>query len=237
MRKLMLMFGFVVLFSIGSLAQAGIIFADGFEADTVGQPASRWVDSRGWDRVDTVVSDIVHSGTKAVKINDSTSSWSRGIKTTDFSPVSAGTVEWTFYINPPSGQSSNPLIECHLVSDNGKPYATILLSYDGKVGYGSRNSWQSYTNQSFVFNDWNKFKAVVDIDANKWSLYYNDNLIVSDIPSGNPSGDPGNSVNNITFTGGSGATPVFYVDDVSLVPEPATIGLLAAGMLGFVRRR
>ncbi len=236
MKKMLMLFG-LVLFVSGVSARAGIIFSDGFESDTVGQPASRWVDSKGWDRVDTVVSDVVHSGSKAVKISDTSSSNTRGIKTTDFTAVSSGIVTWTFYINPPSGETANPEIECHLKSDNGKPYATILLGYDGKVGYGSRTSWQTYTSTSFTFNDWNEFKAVVDIDNNTWDLYYDGTLVVSGIASGNPSGDPGSTANEIVFTGGTGATPDFYLDDVSLIPEPATVGLLTLGMFGLLLRK
>ncbi|MCY2951696.1 MAG: PEP-CTERM sorting domain-containing protein [Planctomycetota bacterium] len=86
-----------------------------------------------------------------------------------------------------------------------------------------------------VRGQWVPLRFVIDLDANSVATYYN-NQQLSSGQWFNPQ-DGVAAVKAVDFFGNN-AGPVFY-DDISLqpIPEPGSLGLLALGALGLLRRR
>ena len=97
----------------------------------------------------------------------------------------------------------------------------VIQYYSG--GYHS-------TGIQYVAGEWKKLELDWVIGESTYSLTYNGQT-KTNIPVRDASG----SINGI-MVADSWGSPGSYVDAVP-VPEPATIGLLAMGALGFIRRR
>ncbi len=129
----------------------------------------------------------------------------------------------------------------------GKRYAEIALldSYLGGVGVGLvwradgklGDSQGNVSAINFVNQAWKQIQLDLDYSANSYSLYYDGQLI----SSGNFAGAAaGASVLNILLETKSlmdnpNPNDSFLVDNIEITPEPASLALLALGML--IRRR
>ncbi len=126
----------------------------------------------------------------------------------------------------------------------GQTYLILMSSYSDD---GASNVWSLQTNfnmdtglvtsemggggtLALVKDMWVPFRAEIDLDANTFSEFYNDQLLGSGTWSTGPV-----QVQAIDlFANNAGAV---YYDNINLVPESSSIALAAAGALGLCLRR
>lgn len=93
------------------------------------------------------------------------------------------------------------------------------------------NAWEN-TSASLSEDVWHDFRAVVDMDAGQWDLYVDDTAVFTDRAF---------DTNSLSSVNGLMVIPQqseIYLDNVLIaVPEPASIGLMGAGVLMLVGRR
>ena len=86
------------------------------------------------------------------------------------------------------------------------------------------------TSVPVVFGEYVKFDLYFDVFAETATLYINDTVTdVIDVPFVNPS--DGVAAMNSSHVSDPGGSARWYLDNVSVVPEPATLCLLAVGSL------
>lgn len=81
-----------------------------------------------------------------------------------------------------------------------------------------------------VRDQWIEAKAVFDVDAMTVATYYNG------VESNDPGGFGEHEVAGLDIWTAEG-TSTLYIDDISMVPEPATMALLGLGALALLRKR
>ncbi len=204
----------MVLSVVVSLANAGSVFFDGFENNNVGDiPPLHWEHSLGWGGGGVITNVPVHRGVRSLCIDDTTSSWAIGFKSSYFTEQTNGVIEWEFYLRPTTNDQQ---VECMADDTNSKPAAVVLFRDDGNIGYGSRSSWNVNTSVPYLVDAWNHVLVKIDLDSGVWNLTVNGTVIATGIDSGNPNGDNAGKINTVKFTGSSSAITSFYVDDVAL---------------------
>ncbi len=114
------------------------------------------------------------------------------------------------------------------------------IAQEMRVSPVSDITWPSQTIANFTNNDWHTFKI---IQTNVWGetlgstqIYLNEVLLGTYYTHW--SGWAG-WMDDILFDYAVTGTGAMYIDDmtVSIIPEPATIALLGAGVLGLIRRK
>jgi hypothetical protein len=86
-----------------------------------------------------------------------------------------------------------------------------------------------------ITGQWVEMRAEIDLDADWVDLYYGGTLLSGKVWTEGVSGAGALNIGAVDLFA-NGATSIFW-DDISLVPEPASLALLAFGALALVRRR
>lgn len=223
MKNLLVVAG-VLLLAAGSSQAALTPWFDSFE-DPDGN--SNWSHPSGGSF--KAVSDVGgHTGSKAMRWDLANG---RKVERSFGTPDSPFSIEFYLYHNnntatrikhrimlhAGSGESGDRMMALKLEDhDNGTTFG--IGSEDGAGGIGPLDE-----------HVWHKFN--IDVrpgDGYDW--YVNDTLIGSRASGG---GSPQYLILKRNSSGGS----VSYIDSINITPEPATLGLLAMGGLGLLRRR
>lgn len=117
--------------------------------------------------------------------------------------------------------------------NHGGPYNWSIQSHFDAATNTFADDFNPVAAVPFTRGVWNDLRVFINLDANTRTMYLNGNVV----SQGNWTTDA-NSLVNIgaidLFANGAGS--VFY-DDMQLVPEPATMSVLALGALALLRRR
>lgn len=213
------------------------IFSDGFEGDTAGSFPSKWVYHN--DNADAVVVDgtsdptVVLSGDKALQVTFN-GGYASGVITT-FAPVTEGIVSFAARVD--SASDDLQLMGLHNSADTEAPGNHLIT-----VSAGPRNGGWEYivgltsTGIQVPFGEYVLLDFVFDTAASSATLYIGGAVTnIVDYPFFNPS----SGVTTLRSCDDTGAgTAQWYLDDVEVVPEPATVSLLALGLGAvFMRKR
>lgn len=220
---------------------SGAVFSDNFDGYVAGSQIHGQGGWKGWDN--TPAAGALVSDTFSASAQNSVSITGGSDLVHTFTGATSGI--WTFSIMQfvPTGAT-------------GDSFVILLNQYND----GGPNSWSVQThvnmdtnviiadyptpggiNLPLIRDQWVEFRAVIDLDTNSVSEFYNGALLSShEWRDAGALGDP-NSLNAITAVDlyGNGASPVFY-DNISLIPEASSSALLllcVTGLAGVRRRR
>jgi hypothetical protein len=223
----------VVVFVLATDVSATTVFSDDFENDTTGTFPSQWViqhkdpvqinaDAVVVDR--TTAPGMVYGGDKSARITF-TGGKGSGIKTT-FNPVTQGVVSFYCMIEWASDDlqlmglhnfSSTELSTSHLITLSAQPYNSV---------------WE-YSVSGFslgipvVFGEYDRFDFHFDTDLDVATLYINNQITsVVNFPFENPS-EGLTTLKSVNYSGPG--TAQWYLDNVTVTPEPTTLLLLGLG--------
>ncbi len=105
----------------------------------------------------------------------------------------------------------------------------VTMHEDGNLQYND-GAWKTLT--TYASKEWVKVQVVVDMDAKNYDILVNDVVLATDVGF-NKSGVTG--ISRIYLDNSGPATN--WVDQISIVPEPTILSMLAIGGLGVLIRR
>jgi len=227
-------------------AQSATVFSDDFDGETVGNDPSQWTDNSSDTNADVSVSSTeAQSPSNSMLLDDDTSG--AAIANATFSEITSGIVEWEFSFFE-TATNTDPLVPGLMRArlgnssedeDNG---LLVITAGDGSGNVLFRQS-TTETNPDTVIgtialDEWNTVRVVGDLATQMADVYFNGALAVSDQLFRNTV----SSFDALQFDSSAGLTGDLFIDDVSVtvIPEPASLGLLGLGgavMLSGRRRR
>ncbi len=156
------------------------------------------------------------------------------VRTAGFAP-SGDQGMLTAYVNIASSDTEVPANSMMVGAYDDAAGESLWLGYDRnnpKLYYRGSGYNQTYTNIDAQFHHWYKVEFVIGDSGT--SLYVDDTFVVTYTSM--------TKIDAVKVAGtywGSSPFPGILVDDVSFVPEPATICMIGIGacVLGFLRRR
>jgi len=218
----------VLLAILGVTAVAGAQgFMEDFESYAAGSAMHGQGGWKGWDNVAAagapVSSAYAHSGSKSVEI----------LGTSDLVhefDISGGTWEFSAMQYIPTGRTGETyFILLNQYKDGGPDDWSVQTVFN--LGTGAITPWHSGAAANIVYDQWIEVKFIVDLAKNTVGEYYNGKLIFTDQWDDNVHG----TLQAVDLYGNN-ASSVYY-DDITVVPEPATVSLLCLGALALIRRR
>ncbi|MBN2270775.1 MAG: PEP-CTERM sorting domain-containing protein, partial [Sedimentisphaerales bacterium] len=115
--------------------------------------------------------------------------------------------------------------------DDGGPYDwSVQLNCDLDAGQ-IVSDFGGGASLPIIWGEWVELKCVIDLVGNTVDEYYDGTLL-----SSHQWDDTWNGTFQCIDLFANGASPVYY-DDISVVPEPATLSLLCLGGLTLIRKR
>jgi hypothetical protein len=230
-----------VVFVLATNVSAATVFSDDFENDITGTFPSKWViqhkdpvqinaDAVVVDR--TTAPGMVYGGDKSARITF-TGGRGSGIKTT-FNPVTQGVVSFYCMIEWASDDlqlmglhsfSNTELEESHLITISAQPFNSV---WEYSVAGASLGI-------PVVFGEYDRFDFHFDADLDVATLYINSQITsVVNFPFEVPS----EGLTTLRSVDDSGpGTAQWYLDNVTVTPEPATLLLLGLGAVMGRRKR
>jgi hypothetical protein len=223
----------VVVLVLATDVSATTVFSDDFENDVTGSFPSQWtIQHKNPDQInaDAIVVDratapgAIYEGNKSVRITFNGGSGS-GIKTT-FEPVTQGVVtffcmvEWAsddLQIMGLHNFSDTELTGSHLITVSAQPFNNVWEYSVAGASIGI----------PVVFGEYDRFDFHFDTDLDVATLYINSQITgVVNFPFENPSA----GLTTLRSVDDSGlGTAQWYLDNVTVIPEPATLLLLGFG--------
>lgn len=115
--------------------------------------------------------------------------------------------------------------------NDGGPYDwSVQLNYNLDTGQVI-SDFGGGVSLPIKYGQWAELKFDIDLDANTVDEYYDGNWLAT-----HEWDDDGSNTFGAIDLFGNGASPIYY-DNINLVPEPATLSLVAMGGLGALLRR
>ena len=228
----------LVVSVIVSDVSATTVFSDDFENVATGSFPAKWTLSyKQPDQInaEAIVVDeatdpgSIYEGGKSVRINFNGGSTS-GIQTT-FDPVTRGVVTFFCRIDEASddlqllglfNHSNTFAPDSHLICVSAEPWDNVWEYSVSGASIGV----------PVVFGEYARFDFHFDTDLDSAALYIN-NQMTGNYPFENPS----DGVTTLRSCDDSGpGTAEWYLDNVTVIPEPTTLLLLVLGNLALLRK-
>ena len=227
MRNLRVVVVLLAIAGVSSVASASL-FVDDFEAYSAGSALHGQGSWKGWDNDSTwgapASNAQANSGSISAEIAgnaDLVHEFALAGEIVEFSAMQ--------YI-PDGGAGQNFLIMLNQYSDGGPYDWSVQLNFDLGTGIVTSDFGGAAT-ANIVYGQWVELKFDIDLDGNTIDEYYNGTLL-----STHEWDDTGNNTLQAIDLFANGASPIYY-DDITVVPEPATLSLLCLGGLALIRKR
>ena len=227
MRNLRVVVVFLAIVGVCSIAPASVFMED-FESYSPGSDLHGQGGWKGWDNTPgagaPTSSLYAHSGSNSVEI----------IGTADLVHefnLAGGTWELSAMQYIPDGTNGTTYFLLLNTYNDGGPYDwSVQLSYNLDTGIITSDFGGGAT-APIAYEQWVELKFDIDLDNDTVREYYNGTLLSSHEWDDNDHGTLG-----CIDLFGNNASSVYY-DDITIVPEPATVSLLCLGGLALIRRR
>ena len=220
----------VVLLAIAGLSSvaSASMFMDDFEAYAAGSALHGQGGWKGWDNDPTwtayVSSAQANSGSQSAEIAGAAD------LVHEFG-LAGGLLELTAMQYVPTGSTGNSFFLLLNTYNDGGPYDwSVQLNCD-LAGGTITSDFGGGATANILYDQWVELKFDIDLNGNTVDEYYNGTLL-----STHQWDDTGNLTLGCIDLFANGASPIYY-DDVTIVPEPATLSLLCLGGLALIRRR
>ena len=154
----------------------------------------------------------------------------------------SGFIQWDFWFN--SGmQNANRKLQIALNTADTTGFGPYFQFVGGMTGwyimqYNNGATWIDIVPQNYLGTDiWHHARVLGNTDTDVYDLYL-DNMSTS-YATGLPFASDVSDLDYLYVAGAGSGLPVrtMRFDDISVVPEPATLGLLLLGGLALLRRR
>lgn len=227
MRNLRVVVMLLVIVGVSSVASASL-FMDNFESYADGSALHGQGGWKGWDNDPTwgapASSAHANNGNISAEIGGSADL----VHEFDFA---GGSLELSAmqYI-PDGGAGQNFFLLLNTYNDGGPYDWSVQLNCNLETGIVTSDFGGGAT-ANIVFDQWVELKFAIDLDGNTIDEYYNGTLLSSHVWD-----DTGNATLGCIDLFANGASPIYY-DDITVVPEPATLSLFCLGGLALIRKR
>ena len=227
MRNLRVVVVVLAIVGVSSIASASD-FMDDFESYAAGSALHGQGGWKGWDNDpawSASASDAqAYSGTISVDISGDAD------LVHEFDPA-GGSWEVSAMQYVPSGATGTSYFLLLNTYNDGGPYDwSIQMACDLGAGIMTSDFGAGAT-AAILYDQWVQLKFNIDLDGNTVDEYYNGTLLSTHVWD-----DTGNATLGCIDLYAGGASSVYY-DDITVVPEPATLSLLCLGGLALIRRR
>ncbi len=151
-----------------------------------------------------------------------------------FSGYTSGVWTFTAYQYIPSGLDALTYFILNNEYNHGGPYDwAVEMHMDPATGLVTEAIHNTGQSTSIVYDQWVEIRTLIDLDNNYMENYYNGVMLASGQWNIRTNGLI--ELQNVDLYAPHSA-PVYY-DDLTLVPAPASLALLAGGLVAFRRRR
>jgi len=221
-------------------AQSTVVFSDDFDTgETDGNTPSNWTDSSDTDADVSISNTQSLSSPNSMLLDDDNTNGAAIAKKT-FTSITSGIVEWEFSFFE-TATNTDPLAPGLMRARLGNSsQANGLLVITDSDGSGNVLFRQLETETDTVIGnielgEWNTVRVVGDLATQMADVYFNGSLAASDQLFRNTV----SSFDALQFDSSAGLTGDLFIDDVSVtvIPEPASLALLAVGGAALLGRR
>jgi len=227
MRNLRVLVVLLAIVGVSSVASASL-FADDFESYAAGSALHGQGGWKGWDNNPAWGAPASSAQANSGSISAEIAGTADLVHEFDFA---GGNLELSAmqYI-PDGGFGQSFFILLNWYNDGGPYDWSAQLNFDMDAGQVVSDFGGGATT-GIVYDKWVELKFVIDLAANTVDEYYDGTLLSSHLWD-----DGGYDTLECIDLFGNGASPVYY-DDITIVPEPATLFLLCLGGLALLKRR
>ena len=227
MRNVKVVVVLLAILGVSSVASAAL-FVDDFEGYAAGSALHGQGGWKGWD-------NTPGAGAPASNVQASSGAISAeiagGADLVHEFGLAGGVLEMSVMQYIPSGSTGNSFFLLLNTYNDGGPYDwSVQLNCDLAGGVITSDFGAGAT-ANIVYDQWVKVKFDIDLDGNTIDEYYNGTLLAT-----HQWDDTGNATLGCIDLFANNASAIYY-DDVTIVPEPATLSLLCLGGLALIRRR
>ena len=217
---------FITIVLTISMATNAAIFEDDFESDTAGSFPNKWINFNA--NADAIVVDnaidtgTIYDGTQSARITFN-GGYGSGIQTT-FNPIKKGTL--TFYCNIDWASDDLQLMGLHNSVDiEAFGNQLIVVSAAPNIEDWEYTVGGTFTGVPVIFDEYVKFDLDFDTELSVATLFINNEITnIVDFALAYPS----TGVTTLCSKDDTGAgTAQWYLDNISVTPEPASILLFA----------
>jgi len=227
MRNLRVVVVLLAIAGVSSVASASL-FVDNFEAYAAGSALHGQGGWKGWDNDPAWGAPASNAQANSGSISAEIAGDADLVH--EFN-LAGGILELSAMQYIPDGAAGQSFFLLLNTYNDGGPYDwSVQWNCDMDAGQIISNFGGDAT-ANIVYGQWVEMKFVIDLDGNTVDEYYNGTLL-----STHEWDDTGNATLGCIDLFANAASPIYY-DDVTVVPEPATLSLLCLGGLALIRKR